>query len=691
VIPLAHVGGVPVEETLASLGPTVVVALGAMWAQLRAARRRLRARRPSLRAIAGGATPLASMLKPAWRVRRRGAAMVGLAAALLFAPVAWALGELSQKAGTAGCVSETGTGGACRDGKALEQALRVAVSPDGRNLYVASAQSDAVAVFDRDPATGALTQKAGSAGCVSDDGTGGLCRDGTALDGAAAVAVSPDGGSVYAVSAFSDAVAVFDRDPATGALTQKAGSAGCVSDTGSGGACRDGVALDGALGVAASADGKNIYVASQTSGAVAVLDRDQGTGALTQKAGSAGCVSDDGSGGACQGGKALGFANRVAPSRDGTSVYVASLSGEVAVFDRDPATGVLTQKPGTAGCVSEDGSGGACQDGSALDAAADVAVSPDGTSVYVASLLSDAVAILDRDPATGVLTEKPGEAGCVSEDGTGGACQNGSALDGAFGVAASPDGTGVYVASGFSDAVAVFDRDPATGALAQKPGLACVSETGTGACRDGTALDGAGGVAVSPDGSSVYVASQFSNAVAIFDRAAPSQPAPPQPAPSPPPVPSPPPAAPPSDALAPTLTGFRLAPHRFRVAAAATPTTAQAAGRGRTPRGSRLRFTLSEPARARILIERAQPGRRVGGLCKSPTRRLRERPSCTRHQRAGRLTRRDLPAGSNAIPFSGRIGRRALAHGRYRATITATDPAGNRSAPSRATFAVARG
>ena len=45
-----------------------------------------------------------------------------------------------------------------------------------------------------------------------------------------------------------------------------------------------------------------------------------------------------------------------------------------------------------------------------------------------------------------VLSEHPG--GCV----------DGKALDGATGVAVSPNGLSVYVASGVSDAVAVFDR-----------------------------------------------------------------------------------------------------------------------------------------------------------------------------------------------------------------------------------------
>jgi hypothetical protein len=59
-------------------------------------------------------------MKPTRTTTRRAAALLALAAVLLLAPVAWALGELEQKPGTAGCVSETGTGGACQDGTALD-------------------------------------------------------------------------------------------------------------------------------------------------------------------------------------------------------------------------------------------------------------------------------------------------------------------------------------------------------------------------------------------------------------------------------------------------------------------------------------------------------------------------------------------------------------------------------------------
>jgi hypothetical protein len=209
-------------------------------------------------------------------------------------------------------------------------------------------------------------------------------------------------------------------------------------------------------------------------------------------------------------------------TRRGLPSVVAMLALGVGILTFAPeasaANGDLTQKTGTAGCISEDGTGGACANGVALENARSVTISPDGTSAYVASVISNAVAIFDRDPTTGELTQKPGTAGCISEDGTGGACANGVALKAAISVAVSPDGTSAYVASAASNAVAIFDRNPTTGELTQKPGTAaCISEDGTGgACAEGVELDGATSVTVSPDGGSAYAASSY--AVAVFDR-----------------------------------------------------------------------------------------------------------------------------------------------------------------------------
>ena len=382
---------------------------------------------------------------------------------------------------------------------------------------------------------GALKQKSGNDGCISETGTGGACMAGVALGGM--VSLSPDGKNAYSTSGSRDAVAIFDRNPNTGALTQKPGAAGCISEDGTSGypdftsgVCSDGVALGGASPITVSPDGKTAYVGSADSNvnAIAIFDRNPNTGALIQKSGNDGCISETGTGGACMAGVALSGAVSISVSPDGKSIYAASyFSDAVSIFDRDPATGVLTQKAGAAGCISEDGTSGypdytsgACSDGKALEGVYSIAISPDGKSAYAASWLGDAVVIFDRDPATGALTQKPGTAGCISQTGTVGACATGVALKGAQSVVLSPAGTSVYVASDDSNAVVIFDRDPATGALTQKPGTAaCISENGTGGfCRDGTALYGASSITLSADGKSIYAASDFSDAVSIFDR-----------------------------------------------------------------------------------------------------------------------------------------------------------------------------
>jgi hypothetical protein len=72
-----------------------------------------------------------------------------------------------------------------------------------------------------------------------------------------------------------------------------------------------------------------------------------------------------------------------------------------------------------------------------------------------------------------------------------------------------------------------------------------------------------------------------------------------------------------------------------------------------------------------------------------PTRKLRKAKKCTRFQAAGKLTRSGV-AGKNKLAFSGRLGRKALKPGTYRATLTAVDAAGNKSARRTVSFKVVR-
>jgi hypothetical protein len=100
----------------------------------------------------------------------------------------------------------------------------VAVSADGISVYVASADDEAVARFDRTTA-GALTPR----GCVDDNDTGAdtCAQSADGLATATAVAVSPGAGtSVYVAGDGDDSVVRFDRvskdtDPPETTITKK--------------------------------------------------------------------------------------------------------------------------------------------------------------------------------------------------------------------------------------------------------------------------------------------------------------------------------------------------------------------------------------------------------------------------------------------------------------------------------------
>ncbi len=88
------------------------------------------------------------------------------ALALVFVPGATAATNLSQKAGTAGCITETGTAGECQDGRGLVGAASIALSPDGNNAYVASSTWNSLSVLTRNPVDGTLAPIQSQAGCL---------------------------------------------------------------------------------------------------------------------------------------------------------------------------------------------------------------------------------------------------------------------------------------------------------------------------------------------------------------------------------------------------------------------------------------------------------------------------------------------------------------------------------------------
>jgi Tol biopolymer transport system component len=150
----------------------------------------------------------------------------------------------------------------------------------------------------------------------------------------------------------------------------------------------------------------------------------------------------------------------------------------------------------------------------------------------------------------------------------------------------------------------------------------------------------------------------------------------------PPPIPQPQPGG---DPFGPVITNASLRFKTFGVAR--RPTALSGQRRRRAPRGTRIRFTLSEQAKVRIAVERRGTGlrrRRAGRVrCVRARRpavlRAPRRARCALFRRVGTFTRRNRPAGRNSVAFSGRLGRRALRRGRHRFVLSATDAAGNPS------------
>jgi DNA-binding beta-propeller fold protein YncE len=289
---------------------------------------------------------------------------------------------------------------------------------------------------------------------VTDEGTGGLCENGV-IGQLGDITLAPDGRSAYGAAAFGPAgVLAFTRNATTGELDQLPG--GCYGPAfPPDPECTDVEGVDQVRGVAVSPDGRHVYA----------------TG-------------------------------------DGESF--------VAAFTRQ-TDGSLVRVPGAGGCVTKDGTGGACTTAPRLPTGLSVVVvSPDGRHVYAAGASSSnadaGVTALARNPDTGALSLLPGPAACITEFG-GGGCRDGHGIREVSSMVMDPEGESLYVGGkpGPSRVLAILSRDGAGGSLSQSP-LAdgCYSQEGSFSCLtvDGFTGDGSGlGVTISPDGFFVYAAS----------------------------------------------------------------------------------------------------------------------------------------------------------------------------------------
>jgi 6-phosphogluconolactonase (cycloisomerase 2 family) len=450
-------------------------------------------------------------------------------------------------------VVRNGVGGV--DG--LDGASAAAVSPDGKQVYTTADQDNAVTVFAREAATGKLTFQQ-----VLKNGDLGI----NGLWGASSLALSPDGRYVYATGTLSNAFTLFTRDAATGHLT--------VAQT-----LFDGLdqveGLAGARSVAATPDGEHVYVAGAVDNALAalvapnrapVLGRTGGMvlTAITNDAavnagtlvsaiiasGGPGRITDadlqdpdgiavtavdnthgdwqftvDGGIWWTSFGTPSATEARLLPTDVSAAIrfvpaagFVGCVADGITLRAWDRSTGL----PG--GMVDASQAGGSTAFSAAVataeitvtdthlvfgmlvdngvDKAAGEALSPDGTSLYVASSNAGTLSVFGRDPGTGALSFLQ-----LQAEGAGGV----EGLSGVSSVTVSPDGRHVYATAYASGTVTVFRRDAGTGMLT----FLQVIREHAGAVEG---LTGASGITVSPDGKSVYVAGQLRETLTVFSR-----------------------------------------------------------------------------------------------------------------------------------------------------------------------------
>ncbi len=320
-----------------------------------------------------------------------------------------------------------------------------------------------------------------------------------------------------------------------------------------------------------------------------------------------------------------------------------------------------------------------------------IALAPNG-DIYVTdedAFADNSGGVIRVDPVTGART-------VVSANG---APAGGPSFVEPVGVLLGPDGDLLVVEEdGFADASGgVIRVDPTTGArttvsanaapagspsFRQPYGIALASDASL-LVADFDAFPGSGGgvIRVDPVSGARRVVSALDEpaggpsfvdpvGIAVIPGAPVTTPAPPLP-----------PAAG-RDTVAPVISAASVRPRVFAVVTRGRP-----GGRRRAPRGTSFRYVLSEPARVIFTIERKALGRKVGGRCLRPTRGNRGRRRCARYRRVGSFSQQGQ-ARANRRRFGGRIARRSLRPGAYRASVRASDPARNRSRARRLYFRV---
>ena len=396
----------------------------------------------------------------------------------------------------------------------------VAGDASGRHVYVLLDTGVTVRLqaFERDRRSGRLTPVTGPGGCVGRGVPG--CTAINGLRNGLDLAVAGDGRHVYVLSrsgpgvvntAWPATIAVLRRDPRTGALRQSRGSAGCVSSVALR-PCAVDSELSGAESLVPAPEGRDLFVVRpQPSISVVIRRQRPGAGGLGVPPGRLGCVQPGEP--ACMAGRLPeDFTERVLVRRDGRRVF---LDGTAIIgLRRDPRSGRVAPLRGS--CLGSKArrncrkGRGFAAESSGLGKPGSDALSPDGRTIYVATL--DRVDVV-RVSSRGRLTQPAGPKACIGYGSTD--CTRSRGF-GAASTVVAPDGRGLYLVHP-NLGLTAFSRNRRRGTLLPRSaGLGCSAKGQDDSCGRAPGLINPDNALVAPDGRFLYVVSGDGAAVAIL-------------------------------------------------------------------------------------------------------------------------------------------------------------------------------